>query len=968
MNFGVNISVLPSPRCPRCHNPLPLGSPAGHCPRCLLKTALADLTEPPSDEVETPWTTFGGLELFEEIGRGGMGVVYRARQSGLDRTVAVKVLLRAKFASAEERERFHREAQAAARMKHPGIVGVLDVGEDEGLPWFSMELVAGKSLEQIVREHPMGAREAALCVQHVAQAIQHAHEHGVLHRDLKPSNILMDMDGSPRITDFGIARIIGTDTATNQNTQLTRTGQSLGSPGYAAPEQALHGQADARTDVYGLGALLYHLLAGRPPFQGPTLDAILMQVRENDPISPRRLNPTVPCDLETICLKCLRKQPGSRYTTATDLADDLADFLQSRPIRARPLSMAGRLWRWARRHPGIAALLTLLAIMVAGLVSAALAFGKHEQRQQQRTQLLADARQLLLEATADARSRSLKALQAAWAIQPSADLRAEAIAALSLHEMHLEATLASSHPRAQPPPSMGGSADGRYTLHFDGDAIIVIEAATHKEHARIAGFATRPRAQLDDHGKRIAIAPKVAWGQPCEVTLRALPSGEVLHTLPQPHAVTCLDWAGEFLACGGSLDRLVHVWDTLSGTRLHRFSGHDSELEAVCFRRDGQELVTLAVDSKVFLWHAGTGAELLRLEQTPMHRAPAWWNDDGTRMYCPRIDGKGVDVHRLDWSRIVQVLSPGKDEPRSENIISIHADTTGSLAAAVDETGCHVWDWQHGRLIAIHPKLGSEWMAAQLNQHTGLWLNGWNDGLRHHPIQRDAQGWATVLPQQSSHLGSGPLLAAQRADGQCFASTQNGSTDAEDLVEVWWPQEQRRLTLPQIDPYTAALSPDGAWCVTSSFKDQLYAQLWHLPGGKLKQRLPHYGVVLGMKFTDTGRRLWLWGDRAVQCIDTKTWRPIQPEIKRLLQAFTVNADGKIAASIARDAVILHGTNDLAEVRRLPVPTAAGIVGAGYLTFSDDGSALFLHTALGAVVRWDLQAISEELTKLGMGGH
>lgn len=961
----MNIIVTPFVHCSRCDAPLPPGSPVGHCPRCLLNLTLSATGEPPADEPEVPWTTFGGLELFEEIGRGGMGVVYRARQIGLNRTVAVKVLLRAKFASSEERERFHREAQAAARLKHPGIVGVLDVGEDEGLPWFSMELIAGKSLEQLVREHPMAAREAAQCVQQVAEAIQHAHEQGVLHRDLKPSNILMDIDGSPRITDFGIARIIGGDTTTNRNADLTLTGQSLGSPGYAAPEQALHGQAAARTDVYGLGALLYHLLTGRPPFQGPTLDAILVQVRENDPLSPRRLNPTVPRDLETICLKCLRKQPESRYATATTVADDLNRFLQGKPILARPISVTGKLWRWARRHPGIAALVMLLVITVASLVSAAFAFGKHEQRQQQRTQLLADARQLLLESAADARRLSLKALQAAWAIQPSADLRAEAIAALSLHELHLEETLPASHPRAQAPQSTGGSADGRYALRIEDDAVIVIETATGKEHAHIAGFATRPRAQLDDRGTRIAIAPEVAWGQPCEVTLRGLPSGKLLHTLMQPHAVTCMDWAGEFLACGGSLDRLVHVWDTLTGTRLHRFSGHDSELEAVCFRRNGQELVTLAEDSKVFLWHAGTGAELLRLEQAPMHRAPAWWNADGTRLYCPRIDGKGVDVHRLDWSRIAQVLSPGKDEPRSENIISIHADTTGGIAAAVDETGCHVWDWQLGRLIAFHPKMGAEWMAAQLNEHTGLWLNGWNDGLRQHPIQRDAQDWATVQPQQSSHLGSGPLLAAQRADGQCFASTQNGSTDAEDLVEVWWPKEKRRLILPQLDPYTAALSPDGAWCVTSSFKDQLYAQLWHLPEGKLKQRLPHYGVVLGMKFTHAGKRLWLWGDRAVQCIDTSTWLPAQPVIKRLLQAFTLSTDGKVAASIARDSVILHRTTDLDDIQRLPVPAAAGSVGAGYLTFSANGSALFLHTTLGAVVRWDLQAIPEELTKLGM---
>jgi serine/threonine-protein kinase len=220
----------------------------GHDPHRLAALALEEAQEPELGG-NKPWTVFGGIELYEEIGRGGMGVVYRARQRALDRVVAVKVLLRAQFAGKEERERFHREAQAAARLRHPGIVTVHEVGEDEGMPWFSMDHIPGRSLEQVVREHPMSARSAAECVQKVAAALQHAHEHGVLHRDLKPSNILLDAEGEPRITDFGIARISSSDTTTNRHAELTRTGQSLGSPGYAAPEQALHGKADARTDV-----------------------------------------------------------------------------------------------------------------------------------------------------------------------------------------------------------------------------------------------------------------------------------------------------------------------------------------------------------------------------------------------------------------------------------------------------------------------------------------------------------------------------------------------------------------------------------------------------------------------------------------------------------------------------------------------------------------------------------------------
>jgi WD40 repeat protein len=307
----------------------------------------------------------GDHELFEEIGRGGMGIIYRARQRRLGRTVAVKVLRGGEFAGAEERARFRAEAEAVARLQHPGIVAIHDVGEDAGVLWFSMEYLPGDNLDQRLRQQPLLAHEAAECVQRVAEAVQHAHENGVLHRDLKPANILLRA-GAPCVSDFGLARRAVT-AAQDGPASLTRTGQVLGSPGYAAPEQALHGEADVRTDVYGLGALLYHLLTGRPPFQGPTLDAILLQLREADPLPPRRLNPAVPPDLETIALHALAKNPAARYTTARELGADLARFLAGETIRARPASALKRIGRWCRRHPAIA---TLLALLTAGTIAA----------------------------------------------------------------------------------------------------------------------------------------------------------------------------------------------------------------------------------------------------------------------------------------------------------------------------------------------------------------------------------------------------------------------------------------------------------------------------------------------------------------------------------------------------------------------------------------------------------------------
>lgn len=365
--------------CPTCAKPLPSGATAGHCPSCLWATTLG--AEDEDTAFEEPWNVLGDYELFEEIGRGGMGVIYRARQKRLRRIVAVKVLRGAEFAGEEARARFRLEAEAVARLQHPGIVAIHDVGEESGVLWFSMDYVPGENLDAHVDKHTLAARDAAALVAKVADAIQHAHDNGVLHRDLKPSNILL-ADRQPRITDFGLAR-----RETGETLNLTRTGQTLGSPGYAAPEQALRGEADGRTDVYGLGAVLYHLLTGRAPFHGPTLDSILLQLRESEPISPRRLIPSVPRDLETICLHALRSQPSHRYATASEMAADLRRFLDGNAILARPSSTAENVSRWCRRYPATAALISLI------LAGTAVAFGlveKARSREQQARERTAD--------------------------------------------------------------------------------------------------------------------------------------------------------------------------------------------------------------------------------------------------------------------------------------------------------------------------------------------------------------------------------------------------------------------------------------------------------------------------------------------------------------------------------------------------------------------------------------------------
>ncbi len=939
------------PRC-KCGAALPAGWAAPSCPKCLVHFSV-EATDPArvfplgTDEI-----SLGDYELLDEIARGGMGVVYRARQQRLGRIVAVKVLAAGEFASGAARERFRAEASAAARLQHPGIVAIHDVGEADGLPWFSMELVAGGNLAALVREQPLPARQAAEYVRAIADAVQHAHDHGVLHRDLKPSNILLDPETGPRVTDFGIARC-------GDSGEITRTGEVLGSPGYSAPEQALGGTADARTDVYGLGALLYHLLTARPPFQGPTIDAIVLQLRESDPLAPRRLNPEVPRDLETICLRCLRKDPAQRYATAREVADDLARFQRGEPIHARPISVFGKTWRWCRRRPAVAALLALVAVLAGVVVIGSLAFARRQAQLESRAVLLSEARAERAEGVAGSRPRALAAVRKAWAIQPSAELRNEAIACLGLHEMSLERTLSRDDPSAIP-PEPGASADGRWTLRFADETLVVIERATGRETSRFPNLKSRPIAQLDDTGRRLALVGSVAN----EVTLIELPSGKPLHKLAHAHAVSCLDWAGELFAVGGGGDRLVHIWDARSGQRLRRFSGHDSDVEAVRFRPDGQELVSFSKDSVVRVWQAALGVEILRLERLANHTGPAWWAADGAHLFCPREGGDGVDVFRLKWSRTTQVLALGRDEPRSENLPSLTLNASGDLAAAVDESACHVWSLDGGRLAASFPKDGAEWMAAQFGDEASLWLSGWNRGIHRIPIRRARAGLPEFGEAEVFGLEAGPLLVGARADGGALALTRNENSDADDRVEIFWPAEKRGLRLPQTNPFCAALSPDGRVAVTGSFL-QTGAQLWSLPDGLLLRSLPSPGIVLGAAFTDGGKALWLWGDRGVQRCNTETWMEDKLPDVGLLQSFAVSLDGRLAASVTRHEVILRRAADLAELARLIIPAFAGSVGSATLAFSGNGERLALHTASGTVVAWHLPALRDELRALGM---
>jgi TolB-like protein/Tfp pilus assembly protein PilF/predicted Ser/Thr protein kinase len=387
--------------CRKCGAKIFSDAPEALCARCVLKSALGDLAgasvaggdlsavasakaddpgrvdDPARDETDDAAAghnkktaraaellgELGDYELLEEVGRGGQGVVFRARQKSLNRTVALKVINLGQWASKAHLKRFRLEAEAAARLEHPGIVPIHEVGERDGSCYFSMKFVEGGQLDEVARREPMPIRRAVELIAKVARTVHYAHDHGILHRDIKPGNILLDAKGEPHLTDFGLARLVETESS------VTQTLDVLGTPSYMAPEQAVGNNAavSGATDVYGLGAVFYQLLTGQPPFAGGATYETIKLLLDTEPKQPRLLNPKIDRDLSTICLKCLEKAPKRRYSSALALAEDLERWLKHEPIQARHTGVFARGKKWVRRNPSIAVMAALLLALAVPL-------------------------------------------------------------------------------------------------------------------------------------------------------------------------------------------------------------------------------------------------------------------------------------------------------------------------------------------------------------------------------------------------------------------------------------------------------------------------------------------------------------------------------------------------------------------------------------------------------------------------
>ncbi len=823
----------------------------GHCPVCLLRLALpgksGDGESAPRVEAELKY--FGDYELLEEVATGGQGVVYRARQLALDRLVALKLPNVTRAASPEFLERFRREGEVAASLEHPNIVPLYEAGECEGRPYLAMKWVEGEHLGQWIkrerdsapekRTHQFGERweRIARLMIKVAGAIHYAHQHGVLHRDVKPGNILVDRQGEPFLTDFGLAKVLELEG------NLTQTISVLGTPNYLAPELASGGArlSTVATDVYGLGAILYQLLTGQPPFAANSpLDALRL-VLDSEPIRPRAMDAEIRIDLEAICLKALSRSPKDRYASAEAMAEDLTRFVRREPVLARPVTRRQRLIRWAERNP-------ILAAMVAGLCLV-LVLGTAVSTWQSivatRARSTADAERLRAERQLYAANMNLA--QREWEQNNAGRVR-QLLDETAAHpergfewyywqrQTHRELMTLRGHDDVF--GHVAFSQDGRRIVTGSRDLTAKIwdagsgkELLTLRGHtAGIIGVAFSPDSQ------RIVTGSGDATAKVWEAA-----TGKELLTLTGHVAGI---WGVAFSPDGqriatGSWDHTAKVWDAATGKELLPLRGHSNQVFSVAFSPDSQRIVTGSWDRTAKVWDAANGRELLNLNgHTDPIRSVAF-SPDGQRIVTGSHDKTAKVWDAASGKELVTLrghsgmIRPATFSPDGQWIVTGSADQTAK-----------VWKAASGREL--------------------LTLRGHTAGIRGVAFSPDGQrivtgsedGTAKVWEAKDRFTLRGHsdviLSVAFSPDGQRIVT---GSLD--QTAKVWEVASGKHLLTLERHAggiRSVAFSPDGQRIVTGSW-DQT-AKVWDAAGGRQLLLLEgHHGGIRSVAFSQDGQRI-----------------------------------------------------------------------------------------------------------------
>jgi eukaryotic-like serine/threonine-protein kinase len=777
-----------------------------------------DASRCPTDPAEEAPPEVAGFEILGLLGRGGMGVVYKARQIGLNRRVALKMILAGAGASTQIRARFHTEAMAAARLQHPHIVQVYHIGEQRGQPYFSLELVEGGTLAQKLAGQPQPASEAARIIETLARALYHAHQHGIIHRDLKPANILLSTDGTPKISDFGLAKSLEDDMG------HTRTGTIVGTPNYMAPEQA-SGPLSAvgpAVDIYALGVILYEMLTGRPPFCAKTPLETLDLVRTQEPVPPRRRQPAIPRDLETICLQCLAKESSKRYATALDLADDLGRFRADKPIEARPVHALERGWRWCRRNPVPATLLAcvvlLLAMIAAGASLAAWKLDRERDRavanqkaaeqaedvakEQLWSALLAQAQANRLSGRAGRNFGSLDVLAQAVALRPSLELRNEAIACMSLVDLRL----VQADPGSPKYPYRAFDARVERSVYCDERGnLSICSLQDGREILRLPGPGCPAwLIRFSPNGRFLTARHHPANGSTRFFYLWDLSDGETIRKGPIRLKGFGWDFSPDSrrLAIGRDDDSLV----------LHEIAtGHEVRLACVprvytiAFDPPGRRLGLATWEPGVIqvgsiqVRDAATGALLDELKQLKAVRGLAW-SPDGAQ-----LAGACADSHIRLWRPGTGQL-PLLLKGHQSEVVAVAFNHQGDLLASTawDET-VRLWDVVSGKQLMRADIVGAMPQFSLDDRRLGVVLASGQVGM----MEVAHGGECRTL---HAHESQSPGLWAVdfSPDGQLLASAGSDGVHVWDAVTL---QEVAPL-LPVGETRSVIFHPDGHRLIT----------------------------------------------------------------------------------------------------------------------------------------------------------
>lgn len=890
---------------------------------------------------------FGDYELIEVIARGGMGVVYRARQVSLDRVVALKLILAGQFASDEEVERFRREAQAAASLQHANIVAIHEVGEHDGQQYLSMAYVDGQSLAEIIRERPLPAVRAARYVRTVARAVEYAHRQGTLHRDLKPANILIDGDDQPRITDFGLARRV------DAGSDLTKSGQILGSPSYMPPEQASgkSGAVGPCSDVYSLGAILYDLVTGRPPFKAATTTDTLLHVVQSEPVSPRTLNPKVPRDLETICLKCLEKEPQRRYRSAGELSEELGRFLAGEPIQARPVSLPGRIWRWCRRNPTVSTLAAgLLVAVLTGLIGISLT-ARNEYRQRRKAEQAADQNRRLLYVA------DMNVAQQAWDagnIKHAVDLLeryrpkpGEGAKDLRGFQWHYLWRRCQRVPNTTILPH----GDHVWGIAFSPDGKTLATAACENP-VRLWDVETGvPSKTLGKPGYHVSVAISsdgrtLAAGTSIDRTLTVfdLATGEVQSTVPIANAIFALEFSptnGSILALADGFE--VRLWDVAKGKLLQSHHRHSSLFVwDVTFSPDGK-WVASANNRELILWNVETGQTHVLKNDLACGYSVAF-SPDGKTLVAGGFGGK---IWRWDVDRL-QPMEPLQGQVRG-GIWSLAFSSDGRLAASFSNGTVSLWDVNTGTEYEVLKGHQGGVLALAFSPDNRFVASGSLDG--------DVRLWDVTVRAPPDVLRGHALDVSAVAfvpDGSALVSSSFDGT-----VRAWDVQTGEELGILATHHdriMTVAVSPDGSVLASGGWDFSI--KLRNLATG---QPMAPWGrwCNYGLAFSPDGRTLAACGASPSAVVRDMTGNGTYHTAsgyasshghRNNVVTVAISPDGKILATGSWDKRVMLWNHDTGRWLR----TLDGHQGAVHcVAFSPDGRQLASGSTDSTVRLWDV---------------